>query len=202
MNLRMIQISVLVAGVSATCLYAQEGYRNDVTVSVFGAFQQSTTGNDIDQSSSENAGVLATYRYLLTDHQGLELNYGYTQLGEQFLSGSTTTSLTANVDEANLSYLLRFHLTPRISPFATAGLGALLFTPTSAVSVDSTTASRFATPDFVYSAGMDISLSRRLEFRLGYRGHFFDAPDFNVSSISSKSVTTMAEPFAGLSFHF
>jgi hypothetical protein len=83
-----------------------------------------------------------------------------------------------------------------------AGTGALLFTPVNSFSVGGVSSSTFATPDFVYSAGADVPLSRRISFRFGYRGHVFQAPDFGVTGISTGSVAHMAEPFGGFSFHF
>jgi opacity protein-like surface antigen len=85
--------------------------------------------------------------------------------------------------------------------FVSAGTGALVFLP-NAFTFGGTNGTTFATPDFVYSAGADLAVSRRVSLRLGYRGHVFEAPDFGVPGIRTNSVTHMAEPFAGLSFHF
>jgi opacity protein-like surface antigen len=198
---------IFLLGMTAIALYAQEDYRNDVTISALGSFQRSTADNGINQSATDSAGVLFTYRYFFTDHQGLELNYGYTRADEQFTPTTSTslanaTAISTNASEANLSYALRFGFRHRLRPFATAGLGAWVFSPINSFTVSGVAGARFATPDFVYSAGVDLALSRRVSFRLGYRGHVFQAPDFGVPSIATGAVSHMAEPFGGLSFHF
>jgi opacity protein-like surface antigen len=189
--------------------YAQEGSRSDVTVSALGVFQQSTNGNGINQTATNSPGVLFTYRYFFTGHQGLELNYGYSRFDQQFSSLVPSTILTgtlgvpSNVNEATASYVYRFrNIGRRLTPFVSAGAGALLFTPTSSFAFNGASGNTFATPDFVYSAGADITVSKRVSLRLGYRGHVFQAPDFGVVALNTGSVTHMAEPFGGLSFHF
>jgi opacity protein-like surface antigen len=198
---------VVSLGVLISTAQAQESYRNDATVSALGSFQQSTNGNGINQTSTDSGGVLFTYRYFFTDHHGVELNYGYSRFSQQFsaLNSSTpfqgTVGVPADTHEATASYVFRFGIGHRLTPFLSAGTGALVFSPNS-FNLAGVNGSRFATPDFVYGAGADIALSKRISFRLGYRGHVFEAPDFGVPGLNTGSVTHMAEPFGGLSFHF
>jgi len=206
MNITAIA-KLLVVCLAGSILYAQEGYRNDVTVSALGSFQRSTTGNGINQSADDSAGILFTYRYFFTDHQGLELNYGYTRADEQFTPSTSTSlasaqSVSTNTSEANLSYVLRFGLGHRLRPFASAGVGALVFSPVNGFTVNAVAGQRFGSPDFVYSAGADLALSKRVSFRLGYRGHVFQAPDYGVPALATGSVSHIAQPFGGLSFRF
>jgi hypothetical protein len=198
----------------ATSVQAQEGYKNDVTVSAFGAFQQSTTGNGVTQSGQEQPGILGTYRYYITGHQGLEFDYGFSQFNQQFTGagsvplnlttlGLSGTSLNVSTDthEATASYVYRFNTIHRLTPFVTAGGGAIVFSPQMAA-FGSAFGDTFVTPDFSYSGGADLFISRRVGLRLGYRGDVFEAPGFGIAAIKTGSVTHMAEPFAGLSFHF
>jgi opacity protein-like surface antigen len=202
-----VTAKMLVLCLAATALYAQEDYRNDAAVSALGSFQRLTSGNGINQSADDAPGVLFTYRYFFTNHQGLELNYAYSQLDEQF-TPTTSTSLanklgmSANTNEANLSYVVRLGARHRLRPFASAGLGALVFSPVSSFTVNGASGGTFATPDFVYSAGVELALSRRVSFRLGYRAHVYQTPDFGVPALSTNTVSYMSEPFGGLSFHF
>lgn len=192
-------------GLLVTGAQAQEGSRSDITVSAFGSFQQGTSGNGVNQSATNSAGVLATYRYFFTDHQGLEVDYGFSRFDQQFSAPNAATpfsfGVAANTNEATASYVYRHAMGHRLTPFVSAGTGALVFLPNS-FSAGGTNGTTFATPDFVYGAGADLALSRRVSLRLGYRGHVFEAPDFGVQSIRTNSVTHMAEPFGGLSFHF
>ena len=192
-------------GLLAGAAMAQEGNRSDATISAIGSFEQSTNGNGVNQSANNSAGVLFSYRYFFTNHQGIEADYGFSRFDQQYssLNASAPFSLAvpANANEATASYVFRYGLGHRLTPFLSAGAGALIFAPDSFTS-GRATGSTFATPDFVYSAGADVALSRRVSLRLGYRGHVFNAPDFGVSALKTGSVTHMAEPFGGLSFHF
>jgi opacity protein-like surface antigen len=140
-----------------------------------------------------------------TDHQGVEVNYGFSRFNQQYTSLNPAVPLSlgvpANTNEATASYVYRRGIGHRLSPFVSVGTGALVFLPDSFIS-GTTAGSTFATPDFVYSAGADFTLSRRVSLRLGYRGHVFEAPDFGVPGINTGSVTHMAQPFGGLSLHF
>jgi opacity protein-like surface antigen len=192
-------------GLLVTGARAQESNHNDITVSAFGAFQQSSSGNGVNQSATNSAGVLATYRYFFTDHQGIEVDYGFSRFNQTYSSPTAATPFSfgvpADMSEATASYVYRHPIGHRLTPFVSAGTGALLFLPDS-FSSGGVSGSTFVTPDFVYSAGADLAVSRRVSLRLGYRGHVFEAPDFRVASIRTNSVTHLAEPFAGLSFHF
>ena len=196
----LISLGLLVTGAQA-----QESSRSDITVSAFGSFEQSTSGNGVNQSATDSAGVLATYRYFFTDHQGIELDYGFSRFDQQYSAPNAATPFSfgvpADTNEATASYVYRHPLGHRLTGFVSAGTGALLFVP-DAFTSGGASGSTFVTPDFVYSAGADIAVSRRVSLRVGYRGHIFEAPDFGVQSIRTNSVTHMAEPFAGLSYHF
>lgn len=201
----LIAAGLLSLGLLVNGAQAQEESRQDITVSAFGIFQQGATGNGITQTGTESTGVLATYRWFFTDHQGVEIDYGFGRFNQQFAAPNAATPFSlgvpADMNEATASYIYRHPIGHRLTPFVTAGTGALLFVP-DAFAVGGASGTTFATPDFVYGAGADFAVSRRVSLRLGYRGHVFEAPDFGVASVRTNSVTHMAEPFAGLSFHF
>ena len=73
---------VIVGALMLGAALAQEentAYKNEAAVQAFGAFVKTTTQNGIQQSATNGAGVLATYRFFFNDHNGVELNYGYSQ---------------------------------------------------------------------------------------------------------------------------
>ncbi len=207
---------VVSLGILASGAQAQEGSHNDVTVSATAVFQKSTTGNGVTQTASQEPGILATYRYFFTDHQGLEFDYGFTRFNQQYTGASAANPLSltglgltgnslsvpADTHEANVSYVYRMAARHRLSPFVSAGGGLWVFSPQSFASFGTGNADTFVTPDFVYSGGADFALSRKVSLRLGYRGHVFQAPGFGIGAIKTGSVAYLSEPFAGLSFHF
>jgi hypothetical protein len=197
--------TILFLCATATIAYAQEGYRNDVTFSATGSFQRTVSGDGITQSSGESPGVMIAYRYFLTDRQALELDYGFSRANEQFASAAysgTGVSVSSNVSEANLSYVALFGVHHRLRPFLSAGLGALIISPVNSLTVNGVSGAAFATPDFVYSGGVELALGRRVGLRLGYRGHLFQATDFGIAALATDAVSHIAEPFGGLSFRF
>jgi opacity protein-like surface antigen len=197
--------SLVSIGLFVGAAQAQEGSRNEATISATGSFEQSTNGNGIHQTANDSAGVLFSYRYFFTNHQGVELDYGFSRFDQQYSSLNAAAPFSlgvpADTNEATASYVYRRGVGHRLSPFVSAGTGALVFVPDS-FTAGGTAGSTFATPDFVYSAGADVAVSRRVSLRLGYRGHVFEAPDFGVPGIKTGSVTHIAEPFGGLSLHF
>lgn len=100
-----------------------------------------------------------------------------------------------------MSYVYRFGVFHRVRPFVTAGTGVLVFSPQSA-SFGSGSGNTYVAPDFVYSAGVDLPVNHRIGLRLGYRGHLFEAPGFGVAQLKTGSITTLSEPFAGVSYHW
>jgi hypothetical protein len=73
---------MIAAALMSGAAFAQEesvAYRNDAAVQAFGTFVKTTNENGIQQSATNGAGVLATYRLFFNDHNGVELNYGYSQ---------------------------------------------------------------------------------------------------------------------------
>jgi hypothetical protein len=145
----MITAGLLSLGLMVTSAQAQEESRQDITVSAFGIFQQGTSGNGINQSGEETPGVLATYRYFFTDHQGVEIDYGFARFNQQFSAPGATTPFSlgvpADMNEATASYVYRHPIGHRLTPFVTAGTGALLFVP-SAFAVGGANGSTFAGP--------------------------------------------------------
>ena len=56
-------------------VFAQEEttvYKNEASVQAFGSFVKSTTSNGVDESATNSGGVLASYRFFFTQHQGVE----------------------------------------------------------------------------------------------------------------------------------
>ena len=61
--------------------------------------------------ANDSAGVLFSYRYFFTNHQGVELNYGFSRFNQQYSSLNAAApfslSVPANTNEATASYVYR-----------------------------------------------------------------------------------------------
>jgi opacity protein-like surface antigen len=191
---------VLGASVLGLPAFAQsEEYKSDVTVQALGSFVKNTTDNGVTHSASNSGGVLGTYRYYFSRHNGVEFNYGYALNSQRYaLDGnlaSNITSTKAYSHEATAAYVWRLPFN-RITPFALAGTGSLIFDPKD-IGGDV-----LARPAFVYGAGADFNLGSRFFLRAQYRGLVYNSPTLGASTISAELLTHRAEPSAGFGFRF
>src|SRR4029077_15392971 len=120
---------MLGASVLGLPAFAQsEEYKSDVTVQALGSFVKNATDNGITHSATNSGGVLGTYRYYFGRHNGVEFNYGYTLNSQQYALDGNVSSTKAYSHEATAAYVWRLPLR-RITPFALAGTGSLIFDP-------------------------------------------------------------------------
>jgi opacity protein-like surface antigen len=192
------RVIALVLGASAVAFPAfgqSEEHKSDVTVQALGSFVKDTTDNGVTQSATNSGGVLGTYRYYFSRHNGVEFNYGYTLNSQQYALGSVTSSTKAYSHEATAAYVWRLPL-HRITPFALAGTGSLIFDPKD-ISGDA-----LARPVFVYGAGADFNIGARWFLRAQYRGLVYNSPTLGASTVSAELLTHRAEPSAGFGFRF
>lgn len=170
--------------------------RNEASVQALGAFVKSTTDNGVQQGATNSGGILASYRFLFNDRNGVELNYGYALNTQTYGLASGATGLNARSHEATAAYVLRFPMR-RFTPFVLAGGGALVFDPNNAIAGN--TQARAA---FLYGGGADIRLTNRVFVRAGYRGLVYNSPNFDVPELNIDRLTHRAEPFGGIGIHF
>jgi opacity protein-like surface antigen len=194
-------LTILVAGIASVSLpvYAQseEAGRQDVAVQAFGSFVRGTTQNGIDNKATNSGGVLASYRFFFSKHHGVEANYGYTLNTQQYISTTNRRGVNTNSHEVSGAYVFREPL-GRITPFALAGAGALVFNPK-----DYTGASTQTRAGFVYGFGADFSITRHIFMRAEYRGFVYKSPTYDLVALSSADrVTHRAEPSIGFGYRF
>jgi outer membrane immunogenic protein len=192
---------MLVAGVASIAVPAyaqsQEGERQNVAVQAFGSFVTSTTNNGIDNSATNSGGVLATYRYFFSTHHGVEANYGYALNTQSYTSSAGALGVKTNSHEVSGAYVFRMPF-GKVTPFALAGVGALIFDPT-----DFTGASTQTRAAFVYGAGADLNLSSHIFMRAQYRGFVYNSPTYDLPALAGLDrVTHRAEPSIGFGYRF
>jgi len=194
-------MTMLLAGAAAVALpaYGQtEGTsRQDVAVQAFGSFVTGTTDKGIDNTVTNSGGVLASYRFFFSRHQGVEANYGYSRNTQSYFSPSGDLGVSSNNHEISGAYVFRMPL-GKVTPFALAGVGALVFDPRDFAGAGSQTRAAF-----VYGAGADINLTHRLFMRAEYRGLVYNSPTYNLPVLAGLDRTThRAEPSVGFGYRF
>lgn len=176
-----------------------EGGRSEVSAQFFGSFVHNTVQNGVDQSSSDSGGVLASYRYFFSKHHGVEANYAYSRSTTSYNGPLASYGVTAMQHEWSGAYVFRLPM-GRISPFLEAGVGGLTFAPTYSTVSGATNQTRAA---FLYGAGTDLNLTRRVFVRAEYRGLVYNSPTFNVATNPGVDrLTQEFEPSIGVGFRF
>jgi outer membrane immunogenic protein len=196
---RTVSVATIILGSSLATLpaFAQEAGRSEVSVQAFGSFVKSTTDNGVQQSASDSGGVLANYRFFFTNDNGVEVNYGYSLNTQTYGLPTGPVGVKAHQDEVTAAYVYR-HPLRHFTPFAEAGVGGLIFDPTDAPGAS--TQSRAA---FVYGAGADFNVAKRIFLRAEYRGLVYDSPTFGLSdTLGPDRVTHRAEPSVGFGYRF
>ncbi len=167
---------------------------SEVSVQAVGGFSKSTTKDGIEQSATNTGGILASYRYYFNRHNGVELNYGFLSNNEQYRG---IARLENRTHEVSAAYVFRFPMR-RITPFALAGVGGLVFDPKNFAGADYQ--GRAA---FVYGGGADINFSRHIFVRAEYRGLVYNSPTYNLPGLNGiDRVTHLAEPSVGFGYRF
>jgi len=176
--------------------FAQEDYtrfKSEASVQALGSFVKHTTENGVDQSATNSAGVLATYRYYFSRHNGVEANYSWRSNTETY----TGLGVDTNSHEISAAYVFRMPM-KRWSPFVLAGAGALIFNPQNSAGANTQTRAAF-----VYGAGVDVNLTNRLFVRGEYRGFVYNSPTFDLAGLNGLDrMTHRAEPSIGFGWRF
>ena len=191
---------ILMVGVASVALPAHaqsEGGKMDVAVQASGSFVTTTTQNGFDNSATNSGGVLATYRYFFSSHQGVEANYGYALNTQKYVSGAGSLGVNTNSHEISGAYVFRMPMR-NITPFALAGVGALVFDPKDFIGAGTQTRAAF-----VYGAGADFNLSHHVFMRAEYRGFVYNSPTYDLPAFTGLDrVTHRAEPSVGFGYRF
>jgi opacity protein-like surface antigen len=180
--------------------FSQEDYpqeKSEATVQAFGSFLKDTTNNGVRQAATNSGGVLATYRYFFNKHHGAEVNYGYSLNTHSYDLATGPVGVKAHSNELTAAYVFRYPMR-RLTPFALAGAGGLVFDPKDAPGAD--TQARAA---FVYGGGADFNLTQKLFMRAQYRGLVYNSPTFDFAPVNNLDrVTHRAEPSIGFGYRF
>lgn len=209
---------VLLMAVLGLC---QDDGHYDASFSGAAVFTKESDGNGIRQSATVGTHYFGTFRAKFNERHSLVFNYGRAKNSQIYQTGFDYHVLTS-ISEFSAAYVYSPFRKGRFEPFALAGAGALRFAPRSTwvVFPDFTNnvpnrvlidlgAVKQTEPALLYGVGVDYGVYDRVAVRLQYRGFFYSAPDFKVTTASGGAVsfaTTshshMAEPSIGLVFRF
>ena len=99
--------------------------------------------------------------------------------------------------EISGAYVFRMPM-HKLTPFALAGVSALVFDPKNFAGASSQTRA-----GFVYGAGADFNLTSHVFVRAEYRGFVYNSPTYDVPQLTGmERVTHRAEPSVGFGYRF
>jgi opacity protein-like surface antigen len=179
--------------------------QTDVSLSIYGAFSGTTTGDGVIQSPSNAAGGIVEVRHISNPLVGFEGTYSFNRANQVYTPegfacpvGIVPCSLTVAAVSAD-AHELTGDWVPSVKianlrPFGLVGAGILFNQPASGQAA--TTSSN--KPVFVYGAGLDWGLLPHIGLRFQYRGNLYKAPDLTTLYGSSGAFTRTAEPMIGV----
>lgn len=199
---RAFQISALTV-VAICALSFQEGRAQQIknmdgSLSVIGTFTNSTSGNGLTDNPSRTIGALGQFRQAFRPWLGYEVNYSYARYAEFF--SNLPFSVQNNVHEVTVAYFVHAPMILGMQPFAAAGLGALIFLPT-------TTGGQYypkqtRVPLF-YEFGLNHPLfTSHFGVRVQLRGLEYKTPNFGSQRITINARRETIEPSVGVYVHF
>ena len=182
---------------------AQEN-RSEVSLQGTGFFTKSASGNGTAYSTTETGGFLSTYRYHLNRWISAEAAYGYDVNSQKYLLFSSAFRIQSGIHQATGSVVVNLpsRARSRLNPYVLAGGGALVFAPTGNQLNTVSAAQTQAKSVFVYGAGVNYGITKRLSLRAEYRGLIYGTPDLGFGALSTNSITHTAQPSVGLTFRF
>lgn len=197
----MMLLGVLL--LSAAPGLAQES-RQDVSFSAIGEFTPQANGNGAQMNSTGSLGILASYRYMLTPHSALELNYGFTQNQHIYrvsFNGPNGQRIHSREQEITGAYVFS-ETFKRFIPFVEAGPGAIIYTPILDFGTQTLDTKSTKTIGGLFGGGLAYELSPSWDIRVEYRGFVAKLPSFGISDFNTNRYSVVSTPAIGVAYHF
>jgi opacity protein-like surface antigen len=183
---------------------AQDG-SFDVSLNGGAAFSKNSEGDGLVHSATTPVNVLATFRIRFNAKNSVALNYARAKNSQKYDASPFDFRVLSTVNEFTAAYVFSPFQGKKVEPFVLGGAGVLVFSPTLSfvngveTQIGAVRQTRVA---YLYGVGADYHFYWRLALRLQYRGLFYPAPDFKVSSLFTGAKGHLAEPSVGIVFRF
>ncbi|HEX4007974.1 MAG TPA: outer membrane beta-barrel protein [Acidobacteriaceae bacterium] len=188
--------------VMAAPTFAQES-RQDISVSGSMINAPYASGNAVQVHSTPGYGALISYRYMLTPHSALELNYQYDQNQQRFCCSFGSYLVHDRIQEFSGAYVRSFYFR-NWNPFVEAGPTAVMFSPIDDSKTTTFDISRNTDIGLMYGAGFAYEISPSFDIRAEYRGLVVKTPTFNYpkNGFRTNVYYNIYDPVIGIAYHF
>jgi opacity protein-like surface antigen len=220
MSWKSVFSGIALVALLACGAFAQD-LKSQVNVEGIAGIQNGSNNFLIPTNMSVGGGFLAGYRYNLSPLFAVEGDYGWMRSTQNLLDLGNLGSafgVSTNIQELTGAAVLTPGSNHRVRPYLMAGGGAVFFHPTNnaldtALGIGNNVGLNVneTKPAFLYGGGVDIGLTRYMALRAEYRGLLFKAPGLDIpgvsnipviGSLTSSSLTHMAQPAVGLVWRF
>ena len=191
---------LLLLPLMAVAGFAQES-RQDVSVSGSALIPPFVAGNAVQLHATVGFGFLASYRYLLTPHSGLELNYQYAQEVQHYINPTNNLLVHNRFQEISGAYVYNF-VFKNFNPFLEGGPGGYIYTPIRDSKTQTQNVSQSTNIGAFYGGGIAYELSPSFDIRVEYRGIVVKAPSFNNDNLRTNRYFNISDPVIGVAYHF
>ncbi len=196
---KMMLLGALV--LSSAAAYGQES-RQDASISATGLFSPEVNGNAVRLDTTKTVGVLASYRYMLTPHSALELNYSFAQNSTKYVISSLPNGrVHTRTQELTGAYVYSLNFR-NFNPFAEVGVGGLVFSPVKDYGTTLLDTKQNTNIGALFGAGVAYELSPSFDIRAEYRGFVVKAPDFGLADFKTGRYEVISTPAIGIAYHF
>jgi len=194
---------LLLLPVLALPAFAQES-RQDISISESAIIAPYASGNAVQLHSTVGMyGALVSYRYLLTPHGGLELNYQYNQNVQHFTWDAGNYHIHDRIEEISGAYVRSFNFR-NFNPFVEIGAAGVLFSPIDDRKTNTFSISRNTNVGGLYGAGIAYEISPSFDIRVEYRGLVLKTPTFGYPGNATRTNVyyNIFDPVVGVAYHF
>lgn len=183
---------------------AQES-RQDISFSDSAIVAPFAAGNAVQLHSTAGLyGMLVSYRYDLTPHGALELNYQYNQNVQHFIFPSGNYRIHDRIQEFSGAYVYSFNF-KNWNPFLEAGVAGLMFMPIDDAKTSTFDVSRNTNIGALWGLGFAYEISPSFDIRAEFRNLVTKTPSFNYPGPGTTNTGVyynLYEPTIGIAYHF
>ena len=182
--------------------HAQES-RQDVSVSLIGVYAPAVYGEVVHpMTTTTTGGLLASYRFMLTPRNAVEMNYTFAQNSIKYNSiAFPAGEVHTSQQEFSLAYVYS-RTYRRYNPFVEGGVGTEFFIPILDNGTHQAPTKTSVELGGLFGGGLAYEINPSFDIRIEYRGFLMMTPDFGQTAFNPNRFYVLNTPALGVAYHF